>query len=137
MEKSAFRTTLAQGPGQSVGGVKENAWREKSAKTKFVNSGTTQGVVAGRVTGGSAVAVLADPICNPGGGIVCARLAQALATITRARSVLAVGKINFDGVNCNGRAGENTAFINASKTRPKSKGQRARGQTGAQHDLRR
>src|SRR6266702_7009880 len=131
MEKSAFRTTLAHGPGQPAGGAKENAWSEKSANTNPVNNGTTQGVVAGRVTGGSAVAVFADPITSPGGGIVCARLAHALAMITMARSALLIGKIDFDGLGFDERAGENTAFINASKTRPKSKWCGAVGQMDA------
>jgi|SRR5882724_1317441 len=119
MEKSAFSTTLAQGPGQSAGGVKENAWSEKSAKVKPLNRVTTQGVVAGRVTGGSAVAVLADPITNPGGGMGCARPAHALAMITMARSVLVTGKINFDEFSFDERAGENKTFINASKSESK------------------
>jgi hypothetical protein len=34
-----------------------------------LNSETTQGTVLGRGTGGSAVAVLGDPICKPGDGI--------------------------------------------------------------------
>src|SRR5260221_13485557 len=114
MEKSAFRTTLAQGPGQSAGGVKKNAWSEKSAKANPLNSDTTQGVVAGRVTGGSAVAVFADPICSPGGGMGCARLALALATITMARSVLVIEKIDFDWFSFDEREGENKTFINAS-----------------------
>jgi len=42
------------------------------------------------VTGGSAVAVLADPITSPGGGMVCARLAQAVATIAMVRSALVI-----------------------------------------------
>jgi hypothetical protein len=72
MLKSASSTTLAQGPGHAAGGVKENNFGEKSANAMFVNRDTTHGVVAGRGTGGSAVAVFADPICNPAEGI-CAK----------------------------------------------------------------
>src|SRR5581483_5847757 len=72
MEKSAFKTTLAHGPGQSAGGANENGLGEKSAKAKLLNSVTTHGVVLGRGTGGSAVAVLPEPITRPGGGIACA-----------------------------------------------------------------
>src|SRR5690349_19542705 len=75
MEKSAFNTTLAHGPGHA--GVKENGLGEKSAKAKLLNSVTTQGVVSGRAMGGSAVAVLAEPITNPGGGIGWAEAALA------------------------------------------------------------
>jgi len=32
-----------------------------------------------------------------------------------------IGKINFDGFSFDEREGENTTFIDASKTRPKSK----------------
>jgi hypothetical protein len=63
---------LAQGPGQPAGGANENGLGEKSAKAKLLNNVTTHGVVFGRGTGGSAVAVLAEPITKPGGGIVCA-----------------------------------------------------------------
>jgi len=115
MEKSAFRTTLAHGPGQPAGGVKENAWSEKSANTKPVNNGTTQGVVPGRVTGGSAVAVFADPITSPGGGIVCARLAHALVMITMARSALLIGKINFDGFGFDEREGRTQLSLTPPK----------------------
>lgn len=69
MEKSAFRTTLAHGPGQAAGGVTEKGLGEKSAKATLLNSVTTQGVVLGRGTGGSAVAVLPEPITNPGEGM--------------------------------------------------------------------
>src|SRR6476661_5588486 len=78
MEKSAFSMTLAQGPGHA--GVKENGLGEKSAKAKLLNSVTTQGVVSGRATGGSAVAVLPEPITNPGGGIGWAETAPAAST---------------------------------------------------------
>src|SRR5215467_2180237 len=75
MEKSAFKTTLAHGPGHA--GVKENGLGEKSAKAKLLNSVTAHGVVSGRATGGSAVAVLAEPITNLGGGIGWAEIALA------------------------------------------------------------
>src|SRR5215469_397425 len=81
MEKSALRTTLLHGPGQPAGGVKVNEWREKSAKTKLLKSWTTHGVVSGRGTGGSAVAVFAQPITRPGGGMVWADMT--LATSSR------------------------------------------------------
>src|SRR6185312_1793640 len=94
MEKSAFKTTLAQGPGQPAGGVNENGLGEKSAKAKLLNSVTTHGVVFGRGTGGSAVAVLAEPITRPGGGIVCAasRLAASIRP-ANARVLAAAGRI--------------------------------------------
>src|ERR1051326_5600721 len=69
MEKSAFRTTLAQGPGHAAGGVNENGLGEKFAKATLLNSVTTQGAVLGRGTGGSAVAVLAEPMTKPGDGM--------------------------------------------------------------------
>jgi hypothetical protein len=87
MEKSAFKTTLAHGPGHA--GVKENGLGEKSAKEKLLNSVTTQGVVSGRATGGSAVAVLAEPITNPGGGIGWAEIALAASARQAAMKVLA------------------------------------------------
>src|SRR5882762_10379045 len=71
MEKSASSTTLTHGPGHDKGGVNENGLGEKSAKVKLLNSVTSQGVVSGRVTGGSAVAVLAEPMASPGGGMTC------------------------------------------------------------------
>src|SRR5215471_8901606 len=77
MEKSASRTTFAHGPGQDAGGVKENNLGEKSAKAILLKSCTTQGVVCGRGTGGSAVAVFGEPITNPGAGMACAELAAA------------------------------------------------------------
>src|SRR5215468_7321720 len=83
MPKSASSTTLAHGPGQAAGGVKEKNLGEKLANAILVNRETTHGVVLGRDTGGSAVAVLADPICNPGGGI-CAKLVVAVSNIAKA-----------------------------------------------------
>jgi hypothetical protein len=87
MEKSAFNTTLAHGPGHA--GVKENGLGEKSAKAKLLKSVTTQGVVSGRATGGSAVAVLAEPIINPGGGIGWAEMALAASARHVAMKILA------------------------------------------------
>src|SRR5579859_1035347 len=87
MEKSAFNTTLAHGPGHA--GVKENGLGEKSAKAKLLNSVTTQGVESGRATGGSAVAVLAEPITNPGGGIGWAKAALAASTRQAATNIFA------------------------------------------------
>jgi hypothetical protein len=87
MEKSAFKTTLAHGPGHA--GVKENGLGEKSAKAKLLNSVTTQGVVSGRGTGGSAVAVLAEPITSPGGGIGWAEIALAESTRQVATNIFA------------------------------------------------
>src|SRR4029077_13585945 len=87
MEKSAFKTTLAHGPGHA--GVKENGFGEKSAKAKLLNSVTTQGVVLGRAIGGSAVAVLAEPITSPGGGIGCAEIALAASTRQAATNIFA------------------------------------------------
>src|ERR1043166_2551805 len=80
MEKSAFNTTFAQGPGQPAGGVKVNGLGLKSAKTSLLKSVTTHGVVSGRGTGGSAVAVLADPITRPGAGMFCAKTNEAAKT---------------------------------------------------------
>src|SRR5579864_157528 len=85
MEKSAFNITLAHGPGQA--GVKENGLGEKSAKAKLLNSVTTQGVVLGRATGGSAVAVLPEPITNPGGGIGWAEIALAASNRQAAMNI--------------------------------------------------
>jgi len=87
MEKSAFNTTLAHGPGHA--GVKENGLGEKSAKAKLLNSVTTHGVVTGRAMGGSAVAVLPDPITNPGGGIGWAEVAPAANTKQAATNIFA------------------------------------------------
>src|SRR6185312_1649387 len=80
MEKSAFNTTLAHGPGQPAGGVNENGLGEKSAKATLLNSVTKQGGVSGRVSGGSAVAVFPDPITRPGDGIVWAESAPAASS---------------------------------------------------------
>src|SRR6478735_5371229 len=91
MEKSAFKTTLAHGPGHA--GVKENGLGEKSAKAKLLNSVTTQGVVLGRATGGSAVAVLAEPITNPGGGIGWAEAALAASMKHAAMNIAEENKI--------------------------------------------
>ena len=86
MEKSAFKTTLAHGPGHA--GVKENGLGEKSAKAKLLKSVTTQGVVSGRAMGGSAVAVLAEPITSPGAGIGWAETALAASTRQAAANIL-------------------------------------------------
>src|SRR5690349_867019 len=87
MEKSAFKTILAHGPVHA--GVKENGLGEKSAKEKLLNSVTTQGVVLGRARGGSAVAVLAEPITNPGDGIGWAETAPAASTRPAAMNIFA------------------------------------------------
>jgi hypothetical protein len=87
MEKSAFNTTLAHGPEHA--GVNENGLGEKSAKAKLLNSVTTQGVVLGRAMGGSAVAVLPEPITNPGGGIGWAETAAAARTRHAAMNIFA------------------------------------------------
>src|SRR3954447_4974965 len=87
MEKSAFNTTLAHGPGHA--GVKENGLGEKSAKAKLLKSVTTHGVVSGRATGGSAVAVLAEPITSPGGGIGWAEIAVAASTMQAVINIFA------------------------------------------------
>src|SRR5579871_5051415 len=92
MEKSAFKTTLAHGPGHPAGGVKENGLGEKSAKTKLLNNVTTQGVVAGRGRVGSAVAVLPEPITNPGGGIVWADIALAVSIRQTIANIFVVRK---------------------------------------------
>src|SRR5882724_13720180 len=60
-EKSAASTTLAHGPGHAAGGAKSNSFGVKSANAMPANSGTTHGVVAGTLTGGSAVAVFGEP----------------------------------------------------------------------------
>jgi hypothetical protein len=86
MEKSAFSTTLAHGPGHA--GAKENGLGEKSAKAKLLKSVTTQGVVLGRAMGGSAVAVLAEPITNPGDGIGWAATTLAESTRQAAANIL-------------------------------------------------
>jgi hypothetical protein len=87
MEKSAFNTTLAHGPGHA--GVNEKGLGEKSAKAKLLKSVTTQGVVSGRATGGSAVAVLPEPITKPGGGIGCAEIAVAASARQAATNIFA------------------------------------------------
>src|SRR4029077_8422600 len=87
MEKSAFKTTLAHGPGHA--GVKENGLGEKFAKATLLNSVTTQGVVLGRAMGGSAFAVLAEPITNPGDGIGWAETAPAESTRQAALNIFA------------------------------------------------
>jgi hypothetical protein len=92
MEISAFRTTLAHGPGQPEGGVKENGLGEKSANATLLNKETTQGVVVGRGTVGSAVAVLAEPITSPGGGMVCAEIALVMSMRNVAASIFVVEK---------------------------------------------
>jgi hypothetical protein len=60
---------------------------EKSAKAKLLNSVTTQGVVLGRAMGGSAVAVLPEPITSPGGGIGWAEIATAASTRPAATNI--------------------------------------------------
>jgi len=59
---------LAQGAGQAAGGEKENNSGEKLAKAILLKSCTTHGVVSGRGTGGSAVAVFGEPITRTGAG---------------------------------------------------------------------
>jgi hypothetical protein len=93
MEKSAFKITLAHGPGHV--GLKENGLGEKSAKAKLLNSVTTQGVVLGRAIGGSAVAVLPEPITSPGGGMGWAEIAAA-ASITQAETNIFVEENKID-----------------------------------------
>jgi hypothetical protein len=63
-EKSADRITLAHGPGQPAGGVNENGLGLPFSGPTLEKSCTTHGVVLGRVSGGSAVAVFAEPICS-------------------------------------------------------------------------
>jgi hypothetical protein len=87
MEKSAFNTTLAHGPGHT--GANENGLGEKSAKAKLLNSVTTQGVVLGRAMGGSAVAVLPEPITSPGGGMGWAETAAAVSITQTAMNIFA------------------------------------------------
>jgi hypothetical protein len=107
MEKSAFKTTLAHGPGHA--GVNENGLGEKSAKEKLLNSVTTQGVVSGRAMGGSAVAVLAEPITNPGGGIGWAEIALAASARQAAMNIFAGER----------KAGEEGTCITTSMMRAK------------------
>src|SRR5215471_9460812 len=71
MEKSALKTTLAHGPGQPAGGRNEKNLGEKLAKAMLLKSSTTHGTVFGRGTGGSANAVLADPITSACDGLDC------------------------------------------------------------------
>jgi hypothetical protein len=78
MEKSAFKTTLAHGPGQPVGGKNVKNLGEKLLKAMLLKRSATHGTVSGRDTGGSAVAVLPDPITSPGDGIGCAERTDAL-----------------------------------------------------------
>src|SRR5580698_5842314 len=93
MEKSAFKTTLAHGPGQPAGGVKVNGLGEKSAKTKLLNKVTTHGVVLGRARVGSAVAVFPEPITNPGGGMAWAVSALAASRRLAATNIFAVKNV--------------------------------------------
>src|SRR6185437_1532289 len=95
MEKSAFNTTLAHGPGQPAGGVNENSLGEKSAKAILLNSVTTQGVVSGRVIGGSPVAVFPDPMTRPGGGIVWAERAPAASSRQATMKYFVRGLMDF------------------------------------------
>src|SRR5215471_1328463 len=60
--KSITRITLAHGPGQFSGGAYWNGLMLKSANSRFEKSWTTQGFSFGCDTGGSAVAVLPEPI---------------------------------------------------------------------------
>src|SRR5215471_12960514 len=71
MEKSALKTTLAHGPGQPAGGRNVKNLGEKLLKAMLLKSSTTHGVVSGRGTGGSANAVLADPITSACDGLDC------------------------------------------------------------------
>src|SRR6185437_3060895 len=111
MEKSAFNTTFAQGPGQPAGGVKVNGLGLKSAKTSLLKSVTTHGVVSGRGTGGSAVAVLADPITRPGAGMFCAKTNEAAKTKPAATIIFMTGFENELGL----LFGWREEFIRASK----------------------
>src|SRR5215471_3169204 len=69
MEKSALKTTLAHGPGQPAGGRNVKNLGEKLLKAMLLKSSTTHGTVFGRGIGGSANAVLADPITSPDDGL--------------------------------------------------------------------
>jgi hypothetical protein len=121
MEKSAFNTTLAHGPGHA--GVNENGLGEKSAKAKLLNSVTTQGVVLGRATGGSAVAVLPEPITSPGGGIGWAEIAAAASTKHAAMNIFAEeNKMDLS-------AGTEGTGMTTSMMRPNSNKQGRTGQT--------
>jgi hypothetical protein len=92
MEKSAFKTTFAHGPGHPAGGANENGLGEKSAKTTLLNKVTTQGVVLGRARAGSADAVFPEPITNPGGGMGWAEIALAASIRLAATNIFAVKK---------------------------------------------
>src|ERR1051326_4256048 len=118
MEKSAFNTTLAHGPGHA--GVKENGLGEKSANAKLLKSVTTQGVVSGRATGGSAVAVFAEPITNPGGGMGCAERAVAANTMQAAANIFAEdnrldGTAGAQGTDMTTSKDEGQILISSSK----------------------
>src|SRR5215831_116943 len=89
MEISAFKMTLAHGPGHPAGGVNENSLGEKSAKARLLNRVTTQGVVLGRAMVGSAVAVFPEPITKPGGGIGWAESALAASIRAAAANIFA------------------------------------------------
>src|SRR5258706_15187063 len=84
-EKSAASTTFAHGAEQPAGGANVNSLGEKSANVTLVNSGTTHGVVFGTATGGSAVAVLADPTVGALSAVPAsmARAAAAARTMER------------------------------------------------------
>jgi hypothetical protein len=113
MEKSAFKTIFAHGPGHPAGGAKENGLGEKSAKAKLLNKVTTQGVVLGRANAGSAVAVLPEPITSPGGGMGWAEIALAAKIRMAATTIFAV--MEQMDVGLVGRA----AFMTASMVRAK------------------
>src|SRR5215469_5015400 len=61
-EKSPSKTTFDQGPGHPVGGAYSNSLGAKSSNLKLLKSCTTHGVVRGRRTNGSAVAVFGESI---------------------------------------------------------------------------
>jgi hypothetical protein len=92
MEKSALKTTLAHGPGHPVGGINVKTLGEKLLKAMLLKSAATQGTVSGRGTGGSAVAVLPDPITSPGAGIGCEERIDAL---NKNEAMIAVPTIDF------------------------------------------
>src|ERR1700690_3854150 len=64
-EKSATRMTFPHGAGQFAGGVYEKVWALKSANLSLSKRTTWQGLVFGCCTGGSAMAVLEEPIVRP------------------------------------------------------------------------
>src|SRR5580765_4804296 len=113
MEKSAFKTILAHGPGHPAGGAKENGLGEKSAKAKLLNKVTTQGVVLGRAKAGSAVAVFPEPITNPGEGISWAESALADSIRAATANIFAVKK------RMDTRLVAQETFITASMVRAK------------------